>query len=96
MPAFWQRIIASKLTILFSGVTAGALTAPLLGRAARPVVRGLIRAGLVAQREILDIAAKLREEVEDIAAETKHELGERTAPVEHKHDRGRNEERAQA
>jgi hypothetical protein len=96
MPALWQRIIASKLTLLFSGLAAGAVTAPLLGRAARPVVRGLIRAGLVAQRELLEIAAKLREEVEDIAAETKHELGERTVPVEHEHERGHREERAEA
>jgi hypothetical protein len=92
----WNRLIASKLTVLFTGVAAGAVTAPLLGRAARPLVLGLVKARIVVQQEILQLAARMREELEDITAEAKHELGERPAHVEHPHDDGHRQDRVQA
>ncbi|MFT3769279.1 MAG: DUF5132 domain-containing protein [Minicystis sp.] len=86
MPTLWQRIIASKLTVLLAGMAAGAITAPLLGRAARPLVKDLIKAGLVTQQELMHIFAGLREELEDITAEAKEELGEHPLPAAHGHD----------
>lgn len=85
MPTLWQRILASKLAVLFAGMATGAITAPLLGRAARPLVRELIKAGLVVQEEVLHIAADMREELQDIVAEARQELGEPPAHAEHDH-----------
>lgn len=85
---FEKRLFASKLTALFAGLVAGAITAPILGRAARPLARRLVKAGLVAQREIRELAAGAREELEDITAEVKHEIGESPAPAERPRDGG--------
>ncbi|APR79067.1 Hypothetical protein A7982_04414 [Minicystis rosea] len=83
----WQRIIASKLAIALSGLVAGAVSAPLLGRAARPLARRIIKGGIVAQREILRIVESFREELQDISAEAKSELGEDPAQL-HRHGDG--------
>ncbi|APR79071.1 Hypothetical protein A7982_04418 [Minicystis rosea] len=100
MPTLWQRIIASKLTVLLAGMAAGAISAPLLGRATRPLIRDLIKAGIVSQQEILRIVAGLREELEDITAEAKAELGEPAVHANHDHDHdhdfSHNHRRAQA
>jgi hypothetical protein len=79
----WQTFVASKLAVLLAGLVTGALAAPLLGHAARPVVRRVIKGGIVAQREIRRRVDDIREELEDIAAEVRHELGEE--PVSHHH-----------
>ncbi|MFT3770630.1 MAG: DUF5132 domain-containing protein [Minicystis sp.] len=99
MTTLWQRIVASKLMTLLAGMAAGAVTAPLVGRAVRPLVKDLIKAGIVTQREILQITAGLREELEDITAEARAELGEPAEPVhvhEHEHEQPRSHRRAQA
>lgn len=93
----WQRFIASKLAVLLSGLVAGAVTAPLLGRAARPVARQVIKGGLVVQHEVLRIVEGLREELSDLTAEAKRELGEEVAHHGHIHDHAHNHaERATA
>lgn len=86
MPTLWQRLITSNLTVLLSGMAVGAITAPLLGRAARPLVRQLIKGGIVVQQEVVHIVEGLREELQDITAEARQELGEEPARIEHRHD----------
>jgi ABC-type nickel/cobalt efflux system permease component RcnA len=81
----WQRFLASKLAVLLSGLVAGAVTAPLLGRAARPVVRQAIKGGIVVQHEVLRIVEGLREELSDLTAEAHRQLGEERAPHVHVH-----------
>jgi hypothetical protein len=96
----WQHFLASKLIVLLSGLTAGAVTAPFLSRATRPLVRQLLKGGILARREIMRITEGLREELQDLTAEAKSELGEEPAPHEHAHagahDQGPNPPSAQA
>ncbi|WP_129577328.1 MULTISPECIES: DUF5132 domain-containing protein [Sorangium] len=66
----------SKLVVALSGLAAGALFAPLVGRGVRPLVRLIVKGGIVAQRELLVIVEGLREELQDIVAEAKAELGD--------------------
>jgi len=88
----WQSFMASKLAVLLAGIVAGAVTAPLLGRAVRPVVRQAIKGGLVAQREILRMVDDIRENLQDLTAEAKSELGEE--PTLHRHNHGHEHARA--
>lgn len=82
----WQSLMASKIAVLLAGLVTGAVAAPLLGRAARPVVRQVIKSGLVAQREILRMVDDVRENLQDITAEAKSELGEEPAAHHHDHN----------
>lgn len=81
----WQSFIAGRLAALLLGIAGGALTAPLLGRAARPIVRQAIKGGIIAQREILRLVEDLREDLQDLTAEAKSELGEELEPPHHEH-----------
>jgi hypothetical protein len=67
---------APKLIVVLSSVAAGALVTPLVGRAVRPLVRTLVKGGIVAQREITGVVGGLREDLQDIVAEAKAELGD--------------------
>ncbi|XYH93668.1 DUF5132 domain-containing protein [Sorangium sp. So ce1128] len=66
----------SKLVVALSSLAAGALFAPLVGRGVRPLVRLIVKGGIVAQRELVGIVEGLREELQDIVAEAKAELGD--------------------
>ena len=50
---------------------------PLIGRALRPVLRALIREGLLIQRQVQAAAQEAWQDVEDIAAEAEAELDRR-------------------
>lgn len=83
----WQTFIAGRLAAFLAGIVGGALTAPLLGRAARPVVRQVIKGGIVAQRELLRVVEHVREDLQDLTAEARSELGEEPSPRHaHAHD----------
>jgi Protein of unknown function (DUF5132) len=67
--------------LFFWGALSGvafAAAAPMLGRQARPAVRGLIKGGIKASRYFQQVASSMKEEVEDIAAEAKAELNPET------------------
>jgi hypothetical protein len=70
--------------VFFWGAASGlalAVAAPLLGRQARPVVRGAIKGGILAGRYVQKTASSLKEDVEDITAEAKADLDiERNPP----------------
>jgi hypothetical protein len=51
-----------------------AFAAPLFSRQARPVIRGIVKGGLLAGKYIQKTASSVKEEVEDIAAEAKADL----------------------
>jgi hypothetical protein len=51
-----------------------AIAAPLLSKQARPMMRGMVKGGLVAGKYIQRTAASIKEEVEDITAEAKAAL----------------------
>jgi hypothetical protein len=51
-----------------------AVTAPLLGRQARPAVRGAIKGGLMAGRYFQRVASSVKEDIQDITAEAKADL----------------------
>jgi hypothetical protein len=61
---FWGA--ASALTL--------AVTAPLLGKQARPVVRGAIKGGLLAGRYFQRVASSIKEDVQDLTEEAKSDL----------------------
>jgi hypothetical protein len=69
--------------LFFWGALSGAAAAaalPLLGKQARPAVRGLVKGGIKAGRYVQQVASSVKEEVEDIAAEAKSDLDpERTS-----------------
>jgi hypothetical protein len=56
-----------------SGVAVAAAV-PMVGRQARPAVRGLVRGGIKVGRYVRQVASSVKEEVEDIAAEAKADL----------------------
>lgn len=63
--------------LFFWGAASGlafAVTAPLLGRQARPAVRGAIKGGLVAGRYFQRVASSVKEDVQDLTAEAKSDL----------------------
>lgn len=66
----------SKLVVVLSSLAAGALFAPLVGRAVRPLALLIVKGGIVAQRELVGVVEGLREELQDIVAEAKAELGD--------------------
>ncbi len=61
---FWGA--ASALTL--------AATAPLLGKQARPAVRGAIKGGLLAGRYFQRVASSIKEDVQDLTEEAKSDL----------------------
>jgi hypothetical protein len=63
--------------LFFWGAASGlalAVTAPLLGKQARPAVRGAIKGGLVAGRYFQRVASGVKEDIQDMTAEAKANL----------------------
>jgi hypothetical protein len=63
--------------VFFWGAASGlalAVTAPLLGRQARPAMRGAIKGGLLAGRYFQRVASSVKEDVQDLTQEAKSEL----------------------
>ena len=67
---------ASK-KVFFWGAASGlalVVTAPLLGRQARPAMRGAIKGGLLAGRYFRRVASSVKEDVQDLTEEAKSDL----------------------
>jgi hypothetical protein len=63
--------------LFFWGAASGlalAVTAPLLGKQARPAVRGAIKGGLRAGRYFQRVGSSIKEDVQDLTAEAKSDL----------------------
>ena len=63
--------------VFFWGAASGlalAVTAPLLGRQARPAVREAIKGGLLAGRYFQRVASSVKEDVQDLTEEAKADL----------------------
>jgi hypothetical protein len=63
--------------VFFWGAASGlalAVAAPLLGKQARPAVRGAIKGGLLAGRYVQRVASSVKEDVQDLTAEAKSDL----------------------
>jgi hypothetical protein len=66
-----------KKKVFFWGAVSGlavAAAAPLIGRQARPAVRGAIKGGLVAGRYFQRVASGVKEDLQDMTAEAKADL----------------------
>jgi hypothetical protein len=57
---------------------------PEIGSYARPMLKGVVRAGLSASQKLREVMAEANEEVHDLVAEVKHER-EQTHPVRQTH-----------
>ena len=71
--------------VFFWGAASGlavAFAAPLLNRQARPVVRGVIKGGILAGRYVQKAASGIKEDVQDITAEAKADLDVESNPPE--------------
>ncbi|WP_437325292.1 hypothetical protein [Sorangium sp. So ce381] len=94
------QLAQSKLIVALSALAAGALFAPLVGRAVRPLALLAVKGGIVAQRELVGIVEGLREELQDIVAEAKAQLGDLSEPTSgddgHAHDHAHAHQRAGA
>ncbi|WP_437979175.1 DUF5132 domain-containing protein [Sorangium sp. So ce295] len=94
------QLAQSKLFVALSSLAAGALLAPLVRRAVRPLVLLIVKGGIVTQRELTGIVEGLREELQDIVAEAKAELGDVSEPASgengHAHDHAHAHQRAGA
>jgi hypothetical protein len=67
----------------FWGAASGlalAVAAPLLGRQARPAMRGAIKGGILASRYVQRVASGVKEDVQDLSAEAAAELDEEETP----------------
>ena len=63
--------------VFFWGAASGlalAVTAPLLGRQARPAMRGAIKGGLLVSRYFQGVASSVKEDVQDLTEEAKSDL----------------------
>ncbi|HEY4046991.1 MAG TPA: hypothetical protein VGM27_09000 [Acidobacteriaceae bacterium] len=63
--------------VFFLGAASGlalAVTAPLLGKQARPAMRGAIKGGLLASRYFQRVASSVKEDVQDLTEEAKSDL----------------------
>jgi hypothetical protein len=63
--------------VFFWGAASGlalAAAAPLLGRQARPAVRGAIKGGLLAGRYFQRVGSSVKEDLQDMTAEAKSDL----------------------
>ena len=63
--------------VFFWGAASGlalVVTAPLLGRQARPAMRGAIKGGLLAGRYFRRVASSVKEDVQDLTEEAKSDL----------------------
>ena len=90
----WQVIIRSKWTVFGAGLLAGSTAAPIIGLAVRPVVRSLVRAGLLLQREGSTWMEGIKEEFEDIVAEARSEMDGKSPAIRSGHAHGREDERS--
>jgi hypothetical protein len=57
---------------------------PEIGSYARPMLKGVVRAGLSASQKLREVVAEANEEVHDLVAEVKHERAH-AQPVKHMH-----------
>ena len=63
--------------VFFWGAASGvalALAGPLLGKQARPAVRGVIKGGILAGRYVQKVSSSVKEDVQDLAAEASADL----------------------
>lgn len=77
--------------VFFWGAASGialAVAAPLLGRQARPAVRGAIKGGLLAGRYLQRVGSSVKEDLQDLTAEAKADLDVET----HKSEPGRSKQ----
>ena len=75
------KLLSSPSAMFLVGVASANVikkAAPAIGRALRPAVRETIRLGMVASREVFEMAESVREELEDITAEARAEDEART------------------
>jgi hypothetical protein len=70
----WQVLVRSKWIVFGGGLLLGGAAAPIIGLAVRPVVRSLIKGGLLFQREAMSLAEGFREDLEDIVSDVKSEI----------------------
>jgi hypothetical protein len=67
----------SSKGVFFWGAASGlalAVAAPLLGKQARPAVRGAIKGGILAGRYVQKVASSVKEDVQDLSAEAAADL----------------------
>jgi hypothetical protein len=63
--------------VFFWGAASGlalAVAAPLLGKQARPAIRGAIKGGILAGRYVQKVASSVKEDVQDLSAEAAADL----------------------
>jgi hypothetical protein len=73
-------LLTSWLMIFFLGMISVPImkvVLPLIGRALRPVLRGIIREGILIQRQVQATVQEAWQDVEDITAEAQAELDRR-------------------
>jgi hypothetical protein len=76
----WYGLLTSWPVIFLLGMVSVPIfkaLLPLIGRALRPLLRAIIREGLLIQRQIQAAAQEAWQDVEDIAAEAQAELDRR-------------------
>lgn len=82
-PASTERVTVTEKDghggkkVFFWGAASGlalAVAAPLLGRQARPAVRGAIKGGLLAGRYFQRVGSSVKEDLQDLTAEAKSDL----------------------
>lgn len=72
----WQISIRSKWTVFGAGLLVGSAAAPIVNLVVRPLLLGLVKAGLLIEREGSTVIAGIQEELEDIVAEARREIAE--------------------
>ncbi|MBM4259896.1 MAG: DUF5132 domain-containing protein [Deltaproteobacteria bacterium] len=74
------KLLTSKPALFALGAASAAawkLFGPAVGRTVRPVVKDVIKGGLVLQKQISTAAQETWQDIEDITAEAKAEIAER-------------------
>lgn len=64
-------------SVFFWGAASGlalAFAAPLVGRQAKPLVKGAIKSGIAAGRYVKKVSSTVKEDVQDLAAEARADL----------------------
>jgi hypothetical protein len=64
-------------SVFFWGAASGlalAFAAPLVGRQAKPLVKGAIKGGIAAGRYVQKVSSTVKEDVQDLAAEARADL----------------------
>jgi hypothetical protein len=90
----WQISIRSRWTVFGAGLLVGSAAAPVIGLVVRPLLLGVVKAGLLLQEEGSALMEEIKEELEDIVAEARSEITEGLPATRkaHAHDsRGRSD-----